>query len=284
VVALVTGYAGFLGGHSVAALAADGWQVTVAGHPEMDVPSPTFDALLRRQPPQLVVHCAGPASVPAAEEDPADDRRRSVDVVASLLDRVAALPEARLVLVSSAAVYGEPATLPVTVDAPVSPISVYGRHRAECEELARASGVSAVIARVFSAYGEGLKRQVWWDIARAAQRGDPVALHGTGAESRDFVHGEDVGRALATIASKAQFDGEAYNIATSTETTIAELAGALVNALDSPSEVTFSGKGRRGDPLRWRADTSAARALGFEPAVAISNGIDRYARWVLSGP
>lgn len=282
-VALVTGHRGFLGAHAATALAADGWTVAVAGRPDIDIPSSAFDAVVRNVCPRVVVHCAGPASVPAAEEDPAGDRRRSVDVVASLLERLADLPETRLILVSSAAVYGEPAMLPVTVGARIAPISVYGRHRAECEQLAAASGVATAFARVFSAYGEGLERQVWWDIARTAQRGDTVALHGTGAESRDFVHGEDVGRALAAVAAEARFVGEAYNIGTGTETTIAALARALVNALNSPSEVTFSGRARSGDPLRWRADISLIRSLGFEPRVAIEEGVRRYASWVQVG-
>ena len=100
---------------------------------------------------------------------------------------------------------------------------------------------------------------MWWDIARRAARGETVALHGTGDESRDFVHGEDVGRALALIAAGAEFRGEAFNIGTGTETTIAALARALVESLGGISPVEFSRQGRRGDPHRWRADISPRR-------------------------
>lgn len=282
VVALVTGHNGFLGAHASVALSADGWLVVGAGRPDLDIPSAAFDALLRERRPALVVHCAGPSSVSVAEDNPTADRQGSVEVVAALLDRLAALPETRLVLVSSAAVYGDPTALPVTDDAGIVPISAYGRHRAECEWIAARSGAPLAVARVFSAYGEGLERQVWWDIARRARRGKPVALQGTGAESRDFVHGEDVGRALACIASRAQFLGETYNVGTGTETRIDALANSLVAALGSDSEVTFSGHGRRGDPLRWRADISHIRSIGFEPHIPIDEGISRYATWVQS--
>jgi UDP-glucose 4-epimerase len=282
VLAVVTGHRGFLGGHVAAALELTDWTVVGAGRPDVEVPSTSLDELLRRASPDVVVHCAGPASVQAAEDDPEADRRGSVDVLASLLDRLALLTESRLVLVSSAAVYGEPTTLPVTVDAPISPISAYGRHRAECEQLAAASGVPTSFARVFSAYGEGLNRQVWWDIARRASRGEPVTLSGSGNESRDFVHGEDAGRALAAIATRAEFRGEAYNVAMGRETTIASLAHSLVEAIGSGSEVAFSGLARRGDPTRWRADISETEALGFEAAISIDEGIGRYARWIRS--
>jgi nucleoside-diphosphate-sugar epimerase len=133
---------------------------------------------------------------------------------------------------------------------------------------------------VFSAYGEGMRRQVWWDISNRALREETVVLHGTGAESRDFLHGSDVGRALATIASAAAFDGEAYNVASGPETTVAALGHALVKALGTGATIEFSGRERRGDPHRWRADVSAIAALGFEPRVPLAEGIERYAAWV----
>ena len=121
---------------------------------------------------------------------------------------------ARLLLVSSAAVYGDPERLPVSEDAPLAPISPYGRHRAEAEEVALQSGAPVVIARVFSAYGEGLRRQVLWDVAQRALVGGPVELSGTGEETRDFVHARDVAAAISAIAQRSAFDGEIVNVAT----------------------------------------------------------------------
>ena len=113
-------------------------------------------------------------------------------------------------------------------------------------------------------------------------RGDTVVLQGTGAESRDFLHGSDVGLALATIARAGAFDGEAYNVAAGEETTIAALGSALVTALGTGETIEFTGLERRGDPHRWRADVSETAALGFEPRVALAAGIERYAAWVRS--
>lgn len=282
-VALVTGHRGYLGSHAVRALIAAGWSVTGVGRPETEIPSDAFEKILEEVAADVVVHCSGPASVPAAERDPVSDRRGSVEVLSALLGSlIRAKAGTRLVLVSSAAVYGDPIRLPVTEQEPLRPISAYGTHRLECEQLAIASNVPTAVARVFSAYGEGLRRQVLWDITQSALRGDRVELQGTGRESRDFVHGADVGQALATIAHLGSFVGESYNVGTGVETTIAELAHKLVTAVNPRAQVGFSGRNRAGDPLRWRADISAAQALGFSPMVTIDEGAARYAAWARS--
>lgn len=275
-VALVTGQRGFIGSHVAKELAAGGWTVVGAGRPDVEIPSAAFDRLLADTRPELVVHCAGPASVPASFADPDADRRGSVEVLEHLLSRI---EDARLVLLSSAAVYGDPEILPVSEDAPRQPISPYGRNRLECEQLARESGTPTAVARVFSAYGDGLRRQVLWDICRQALAAGPVELAGTGAESRDFVHVSDVAAAVLRIAEQASFGGEAYNVASGNETTIAALAEILVAALGVDADIRFSGERRVGDPVRWRADLARIQGLGFEPRCALEDGAAAYARW-----
>ena len=272
---LVTGQEGFLGRHVLAAFTAAGKRVVGAGRPELELASVRFATLVRDTRPELVVHCAGPASVSASVEDPDGDRSATLDALGSVLD---ATGDARLVLVSSAAVYGQPAQLPVGEDAPLAPVSPYGRHRVEAEQLARDRSIPLAIARVFSAYGEGLRRQVLWDVARRALAGGSVELSGTGAETRDFVHAGDVARAIATIAERAPFDGEAYNVGTGVETPIARLAELVTRELGG-GEVRFNGVARPGDPERWRADIDRLRGLEFEPSISIEDGAPAYARW-----
>jgi UDP-glucose 4-epimerase len=275
-VTLVTGHRGFLGSHIAAHLREAGERVVGAGRPELEVPSRAFEDLLEQARPRLVVHCAGPASVPGSIEDPGADRAGAVDALRSLLPR---LGSTRLLLVSSAAVYGEPRLLPVSEDAALAPVSPYGRHRVEAERLALESGVPVAVARVFSAYGEGLRRQVLWDIAQRALAGTVIELSGTGAETRDFVHARDVAAAIGAIAAGAAFEGEIVNVATGIETSIARLAELVTTELGG-GEARFSGVARRGDPTRWRADITRLRALGFEPSVPIEEGAPAFARWV----
>jgi UDP-glucose 4-epimerase len=281
-VALVTGAFGFLGRHVAARLAEEGWDVAEAGRPRTEIPSPEFDALLAKAAPRLVVHCAGPASVPASLADPEHDFRGSVEVLHELLERLRGR-ETALVLISSAAVYGQPERLPVAEDAPTRPISPYGFHRLHCElalrEFHELWGLRSCALRVFSAYGEGLRRQIMWDVCAKALREGEVALHGTGTESRDFVHAADVARAVALVAREAPLKAEAYNVGTGVETRLDELAPLLLEALHSDAPLSFSGEARAGDPANWRADVSRLAALGFEPEARVEEGAARYAEW-----
>lgn len=285
-VALVTGASGFLGGAISDRLEAAGLEVRRTGRPQLEIPSPEFDELLNETAPDLLVHCAAPASVPASVEDPATDRQGSAGVLGDLLERVRGLPSApRFLLLSSAAVYGDPASLPISEQQELRPVSPYGRHRAECEELLRDAagewGLEAATMRIFSAYGPGLERQILWDATQKGIRDGRIELMGTGRESRDFIHAEDVAAAALAITEGGEFGGESYNVASGVETTIAELAGLIASALELGEDaVGFDGSSRPGDPINWRADISKLEALGFSPAVAIEDGVRDYVEWV----
>jgi UDP-glucose 4-epimerase len=273
---LVTGHNGFLGRYIMTAVGERSGRVMGVGRPTTEIPSTSFDQLLAEVKPSVVIHCAGPASVPSSFADPHADHAGSVSVLEAVLDRVG---DAKLLLVSSAAVYGQPETLPVTEHATPAPISPYGIHRLEGEDLARCRAEHLAVARVFSAYGEGLRRQVLWDVASQALDGRSIELDGTGAESRDFIHARDVAAALAVIVDKAPFDGETFNVGTGSETTIARLASLITKELEAPP-ARFTGVLRIGDPARWQADITRLRQLGFAPSVSIEDGARAYARWV----
>jgi len=310
---LVTGSAGFLGRHIVAEFKRHGWatigvdktseggeiaapaEVGGSAAPDdyrpMSLPSREFGLLLAEGKPDAILHAAGPASVSHSVTDPEADFSASVPVFFNVLDSVRRhAPECRVVLLSSAAVYGEPGALPVAEDRPTSPISPYGYHKAICESMLAEFGsvysVAGAAARIFSAYGAGLRRQVLWDICSKAQAGR-LELFGTGEETRDFIHADDVARALRLIAEEGQMAGEVYNVANGVATSIRELATMLVNRLGCEREIVFSGERRAGDPIGWRADIARLIGLGYRPEVELEDGVTEYARWFLdqsSGP
>jgi UDP-glucose 4-epimerase len=295
---LLTGAGGFIGGYVATEFRERGWYVLgvdllsadamgrFSGHAyqQLDVGDNRIGELLAAERPDACVHCAGSASVPMSMQAPLHDFRANVLMTAQLLDALRDhAPACRFVHLSSAAVYGSPAALPIDESTPRSPISAYGFHKlmAEqlCEEYAALHGVPTASARVFSAYGPGLRRQVLWDLCGKLLGEGEVLLQGTGKESRDFIHAADIARALAAIVERAEFKGEAYNVASGSETAISELGARLATTLRSTKRIKFDGVLPAGVPSRWRADIGRLRALGFAPAFAIDQGVSEFASW-----
>ncbi len=296
---LVTGAAGFLGSRVVSEFASAGYRVTGAGRETdpgdsddeldsyccTDLPSDTFVALLEAEQPDVLVHTAGTASVAESMTRPLEDFAGSVGVLVEVLDAVRRhAADARLVFMSSAAVYGNPTSLPVREDAPLRPLSPYGHHKVLAEmllgEYRDIFGVGSVSLRIFSAYGSGLRRQILWDVCEKAMSGE-VRLFGTGEETRDFIHAQDVASAARIVAEKAPMTGEAYNVATGVETTIRGLSERIASCVAPGVPVEFSGEQRPGDPVRWRADISKIAELDFRPRVSLDQGIAEYCAWYL---
>jgi nucleoside-diphosphate-sugar epimerase len=239
-------------------------------------------------------HLAGGASVPDSVQNPYRDFSVSVPGTVRLLTYIAKYqPSARLVFFSSAAVYGNPGVLPIEETAEVAPISPYGIHKASSEFLlqhyARLYHLRTTVLRVFSAFGAGLKKQFFWDLSkfafRAAALGEKcITLHGTGRESRDFLHAHDIAKAALCIAGRAGVPGhEVFNVGSGRETTIAEAASLLLRHLDIDVSVEFNGVQRTGEPLNWRADVTRLSAAGFRPETSLSEGIRTVATWLAAG-
>lgn len=294
---LVTGAAGFLGRYVARHFAREGWRVVgidertpenaelgAGDYRQILLPGQAFVELVCSAAPQVCVHCAGRAAVGLSLEDPAADYRGNTTMVFEVLDTLRRhAPACRFVLLSSAAVYGNPASLPVAEEHAVAPLSPYGYHKRQaellCEEFARLYQLPTVCARIFSAYGPGLRRQVMWDICHRALSLGQLSLRGTGAESRDFIHATDIARALHLLATVAPAAGEIYNVASGREVTIADLAAQLLAALPSKVQPAFDGMASPGNPLNWRADTTKIAKLGFTPSVPLQAGLVAVATW-----
>ncbi len=298
-VAFVTGAAGFLGGAAAAALVRAGWRVAgfdvtpgwAQGCAHWITGEVHRDALARAAAglgaPEVVFHAAGGSSVGASVADPETDFVRTVLSLRETLAFIeATAPAARLIYPSSAAVYGAASAGPLAEDAPLEPISPYGRHKLQAEAEIAAAGVDAVILRFFSLYGPGLRKQLLWDLARRlAARPERLELFGTGEERRDFLYLDDAVR-LVGLASDADLWGAPLilNGGRGEAITVREAAEGLARALGSDAVIGFSGETRAGDPAALVADVSAARALGFSPQVAFGEGARRYARWFADLP
>jgi len=294
---LITGSGGFLAGHLAPAFTATGAHVIGVGRSDPDRQTSLFDSfhlnnlsdpglilpLLDRYAPDTIVHLAAPSSVAQSVRAPLADLEGHFMPTARLLESIrisGARPH--VLLLSSAAVYGNPAELPITEDAPLRPISPYGFHKLQQELLLREAcelyDIPACTARLFSTYGENLRKLAVWDIARRALAGEPKVF-GTGDESRDYLYAGDVAAAIVAIAAKSAFRGEVINVASGHEVSIRELAEAVYRTLGSRIEPHFTGEMLSGSPLRWCAAIDRLTNLGWTPP-SWSRGLRSTLEWI----
>jgi UDP-glucose 4-epimerase len=295
---LITGAAGFIGRYVARHFSEQGWLVigvdqvqpenaplqNLSAYHSLRLPDEQLAGLLRHSSPRVCIHCAGRASVGLSLEDPTPDFYDGSVMTFELLNALRLYaPGCRFILLSSAAVYGNPRSLPVSEDEPTLPISPYGFHKLQCEllslEFARIYGLATASVRVFSAYGAGLRRQVIWDICGKITASKSLELHGTGKETRDFIHAADVTRALALIAEAAPMEGEAYNIGSGRQVSIADLADMIRGMIGFEDPPHFDRIVPKGNPLHWQADITRIKLLGFSPKIELEEGIRSFVNW-----
>jgi UDP-glucose 4-epimerase len=295
---LITGVAGFLGRHVARHYHQKGFVVvgidmappenapvaSLSKYVRVTMPNSSMHEIIRNTHPDECIHCAGRASVGVSIADPHDDFYSSPVVTFELLDALRLnAPQCRHVFISSAAVYGNPKKLPVDETCPVLPISPYGFHKLQCEEIcrefAKVYGMTISIARIFSAYGPGLRRQVVWDICHKVLTQKSILLQGTGGETRDFIHAIDIAAALQTIAKAASTEPYVCNIASGAAVTIHSLAAMIIETLGVSIRPEFDGIVPQGNPIHWQADISKLKSAGYSSQVPFESGVATSVKW-----
>lgn len=301
-IAWVTGGAGFIGKHLVRYLADAGARVSgidLAGPDAAGLKGYATDwqqgqlsqvsliALAERTGlPDIIYHLAGGSSVGASLTHPYGDFSATVGGTGMLLDWLHTQSSAtRLVIVSSAAVYGTLHARPIADDAATAPFSPYGAHKFAMESICRSwaasFGLSILAVRLFSVYGPGLAKQLPWDLCGKLAAGTPsVALGGSGAELRDWTHVDDVVRALVHAAPMASHEMPIVNAGTGKAGSVRQVAEAFARAFGcDPQCLLFSGESRPGDPFSLVAAPGRLAEIGFDWQVDLETGVADYVRW-----
>jgi len=290
---LVTGGAGFIGSHLVEALVDDN-DVRVlddcsrrarsvvpdaAEFVEGDVrDASTVDRACSDV--DVVFHQAANVSVDRSVADPIASHRVNVDGTLHVLE-AARDAGARVVFASSAAVYGEPSSVPVAESHPKSPSSPYGAEKLSADRYVRLYAdlydLDAVVLRYFNVYGPGGIATDYSGVIDAfltrARRNEDLPVHGDGTQTRDFVHVSDVVRANL-LAAGTDHVGDAYNVGTGESVTINRLADLIVDVTNSASDVVHTSS-RPGDIDKSEADIGRARGrLGYRPRTSLRDGLE----------
>ena len=294
--ALVTGGAGFIGSNLVDALVARGDDVVVlddlssgkrsnvnpaARFVEGSILTDALDEAMRD--PEVCFHLAAQADVPTSVARPEFDAQ--VNVVGTVRVLAAAGDAAVVFSSTGGAIYGE-CERPAREDDPLLPLSPYGIAKLAGEEYLagwnRMHATRHTALRFANVYGPrqeaGLEGGVVAIFLNAMAAGAETRIYGDGQQTRDFVHVEDVVRALLAAVGR----GGAFNVGSGVETPILELhqlCGAVTGDLREPS----FGPAREGDVLRSVLDVSLIeRELGWRQQVPLDDGLRGTWDWVRS--
>jgi UDP-glucose 4-epimerase len=291
---LVTGGGGFIGSHLVRRLVSLGGHVVSLGGNRDDVElvdgaryifgDISRDTLETVEfVPQMVFHLAGGASVAASVADPPDDFLKTVFSTILLLDFLRRQwPQAQLVYVSSAAIYGEASHKRASHDLACLPLSPYGVHKRLVEFLlldhARMYRTRSVILRPFSVYGPGLRKQLLWDAMQKVSCG-VFEFFGSGHELRDWVYVSDLVECLLGASELASADVPVLNAGTCRAVSVREVLTELFSVAGVNHEPIFLGQPKVGDPERLVAEDSAEALLGPLFRTPLLVGLSAYVNW-----
>ena len=310
---LVTGGAGFIGGHLAERFVADGHDVTV-----LDNFDPFYDTRIKDHTVEVcreraatgdgsyrlvrgdvrnaelldelvadaeyVYHQAAQAGVRPSVENPRKYDAVNVDGTLNLLDAAREHDLTRLVVASSSSVYGTPAYLPYDEAHPTTPVSPYGASKLAAERYAQAYGavydLPVVVLRYFTVYGPRMRpNMAISNFVSRCLNGEPPVVYGDGSQTRDFTYIDDVVEANAQLLSDDSADGETLNIGSTDTIEILTLAEEIRDQLAPELDIAFAER-HDADAEHTHADTSKARELlGYEPTRTIREGVADFVAW-----
>jgi len=305
---LVTGGAGFIGSHLAEAYLAAGWDVVVLDNlssgKEANIPQgATFVRADARSPEAKEVVASGrfdvlnlhaaQIDVRVSVEQPGLDASINLVGLVNLLEGARAGRVRRVVFASSGGVvYGDPTVIPTPETAPKEPVSPYGVSKLAGEHYLHALGLlygfEHAALRYSNVYGprQDPKSEagVISIFVSRVLAGQPLTVFGDGRQTRDYVFVKDVARAnvmasTSTLAPGSGIDATAFNIGTSVQRSVLDLAKAVGGALKVEPELTFA-PARAGELLRSALDIAKAKGqLGWTPASRFEDGLAQLITW-----
>jgi len=294
--ALITGGAGFIGAHLANQLHQRGHYVRVlddlsSGDPAALLPGINFNRGDVRDIPKLwsllqgvdvVYHLAARVSVPASILYPREYNDVNVGGTVSLLEACRDVSVKRVILASSATVYGDQRAQPVNETMSTQPAAPYAVSKVAAEQylftLGALCGFETVALRIFNAYGPGqplppAHAPVIPQFMQQVAGSGSVMIFGDGAQTRDFVYIDDVVEALISAAQVDGVDRQLINVGSGVEISLNALVEAMATIVGNKANVLYN-RTVSGGIARLVADVSKARQLlGYTPSTQLVTGL-----------
>jgi UDP-glucose 4-epimerase len=304
---LVTGGAGFIGSHLADALVADRHAVTVvddlstgrrefvpggAEFIEADIGTLKFVDIVQRVAPEVLYHLAAQISVSESARNPRGDAEMNICGSLNVLAAAQRAGVKRFVNVSSGAVYSPDAPLPYREPAALAPLSPYGVAKLAvehyCQYFARFRGLPTVSLRLGNVFGP--RQNPLGEagvIAIFLQRmlsGEPVEVHGSGAQAKDYIHISDVVDAFlrlleVELPAAENLTDRCFNIGTGKPRSVNEIFAVLAD-ITNYRLAPVAGPARPADQKLVTLDcTRAQRKLNWKPEVGWEDGLRQTYEW-----
>ncbi|XGI82724.1 GDP-mannose 4,6-dehydratase [Halorutilales archaeon Cl-col2-1] len=310
---LVTGGAGFIGGHLAETFVEEGHDVVA-----IDNFDPYYSVGLKRhnvdcarsaaeesdgtyelvegdirdekviselvEDADYVFHEAAQAGVRTSVENPQKVNSINEGGLLNILEAAKDSETGRVVVASSSSVYGKPEYLPYDEEHPKSPVSPYGVSKLASENYTRVynelHGLSTVVIRPFTVYGPRMRPNMAITnfVSRCINGKSPV-VYGDGEQTRDFTYIEDIVDAHRTLLDTDEADGEVMNIGSTDNISINELAREIRDEIDPDLDIEYDER-HDADAEHTHADISKAKNLiGYEPNTEIREGVSEFVDW-----
>ncbi|KFL34039.1 MULTISPECIES: NAD(P)-dependent oxidoreductase [unclassified Sulfurospirillum] len=295
---LITGAKGFVGSNVAKHFKALGYETYGIGHGGLSVEESKeigldfwkkdnvfIKAILEfEQTFDVIVHCGGSGSVGFSIDYPYEDFKKTIDGTLEVLEYMRVYnPNAHLIYPSSPAVQGEHPDTPIQEDYIGKPASPYGYHKKIAEDLCQSYSekynLKVSIIRLFSVYGNGLKKQLLWDACQKIENAkEKVIFWGTGEETRDFIHINDV-LFLFDILLKKEDRFVLINGGTGNKYNIKNVVEMIRDQINPSISIAFNNQVNTGNPIYYWADTQKLKNYGFKAVKGFEQEIKNYVEW-----